>query len=67
MDRYSGPQIRKRPPKMSDEKIRDDEPTVVLPKQKLPVPEFDPDKTLVVEDWSKLSIPNPSPARVKAG
>lgn len=43
---------------MNDENLQDNEPTVQLPK--LPMPqqdEFDPDKTVVVDDWSKVPLP----------
>lgn len=40
---------------MTDQNLKDDEPTVQLPRLPVQAQEFDPDKTLVVEDWSQLT------------
>jgi hypothetical protein len=43
---------------MNDQQTKDDEPTVQLPKLPIQAQEFDPDKTVVVDDWSQISVPN---------
>lgn len=43
---------------MSDhDKHSDNEPTVQLPKLPVQGEDFDPEKTVVVEDWSQVSMP----------
>lgn len=43
---------------MNDQQTKDDEPTVQLPRLPMQAQEFDPDKTVVVEDWAQISVPN---------
>jgi hypothetical protein len=50
---------------MSDPNHSDNEPTIQLPK--LPqVDEFDPEKTVVVEDWSQVPLPTAATENCRA-
>ena len=42
---------------MNDRNHHDNEPTVQLPKLPVQGEEFDPEKTVVVEDWSQVPLP----------
>jgi hypothetical protein len=42
---------------MNDQQTKDDAPTVQLPRLPMQAQEFDPDKTVVVDDWSQISVP----------
>lgn len=42
---------------MNDRNQNDSEATVKLPAVPIEVEEFDPEKTVVVEDWSKVAHP----------
>jgi hypothetical protein len=42
---------------MNDRNSSDNEPTVQLPKLPVESDEFDPDRTVAVEDWSQLAMP----------
>ncbi|MET0986141.1 MAG: hypothetical protein ABW034_12125 [Steroidobacteraceae bacterium] len=42
---------------MNDRNHSDNEPTVQLPKLPVQADEFDPEKTVVVEDWSQVPLP----------
>lgn len=43
---------------MNDHKHSDNEPTVRLPKLPVQGEEFDPEKTVVVEDWAQVPMPS---------
>lgn len=42
---------------MNDRNHNDNEPTVQLPKLPVQAEDFDPEKTVVVEDWSQVPLP----------
>lgn len=43
---------------MNDRSKNDTDATVQLPRIPVEVEEFDPDKTVVVEDWSQIAMPS---------